>query len=264
MKKFTKSISQPGTAVKSQPRAWRQAARRVAAMILPRRRFLVQGPASSRQVCLTFDDGPHPEHTPELLDVLKAHEVSATFFVIGRRVERYPELVRRMAAEGHAVGGHSYDHGRPDQVSAAQLVDEVHRTSALLTPLIGFSPRLFRPPQGKLTISKLWSLWRADQAIILWNVDPKDYRGRTVDEVRTRLLARPPRGGDLVLLHDDQPYAAGLLPDLIAAVRGAGLEFVTVSSWVEPSPGPTVLNRVQASPRLLIDHERPHDSLFRQ
>lgn len=225
---------------------WRQCARAAMAGTLPRRLFLVQGPPSSRSVGLTFDDGPHPEHTPRLLDVLKDHGVPATFFLIGRHAEAHPEIVARIVAEGHAIGGHSYEHGPPDQVSARRLLEEVRRTADLLAGPLGHPTRLFRPPHGKLTLAKLWGLWRAGQSVILWNVDPKDFAGRTSGEVHDRLRARPPRGGDIVLLHDNHPHAAAVLPEFIAAVRARGLEFTTVAPWVGPAthgkPKATVLN----------------------
>lgn len=214
----------------------RQAARAALTAALPRRVFLVRGPARSQAVCLTFDDGPHPVHTPRLLDALKAHDIRATFFVIGRNVNDHPELVRRMVAEGHAIGGHSYDHLSPPQVSARQLIDEVRRTTALLTSLLGHPTKLFRPPHGKLTPGKFWRLWRDGQSIVLWNVDPKDFACRTADEMRARLKARPPRGGDIVLMHDNHPHAADALPDLVAAVRGQGLTFSTVLPWLGKTP----------------------------
>src|SRR5262249_55671830 len=88
----------------------RQHMRGVMAAVLPHRLFLVRGKPRTNSVSLTFDDGPHPEHTPRLLDLLKKHEIKATFFVVGRQAERYPDLVRRMADEGHDVANHSFFH----------------------------------------------------------------------------------------------------------------------------------------------------------
>src|SRR5204863_8624195 len=92
------------------PRWSRQFIRAGFIATLPRRLLLARGPSGSASVCLTFDDGPHPHHTPRLLDLLKDQRVTATFFVIGRWAARYPELVRRIAAEGHLVGNHTFSH----------------------------------------------------------------------------------------------------------------------------------------------------------
>jgi peptidoglycan/xylan/chitin deacetylase (PgdA/CDA1 family) len=206
--------------------------RTVLALSLPRRLFLVRGPAANGAVCLTFDDGPHPDYTPPLLDVLNQEAVRATFFVIGERAERYPALVRRMAAEGHLIGHHSFTHSEPGRTSARQLLDEVGRTQELLTALVGGPSPWFRPPKGKVTAGKLWRLWRAGQRVVLWNVDPKDYACRSAEEVRAWFARRPLAGGDVVLLHDSHPHAAGVLPQLIEATRRRGLEFVTPQRWV--------------------------------
>src|SRR5437016_5141960 len=162
----------------------RQLFRHVLAATLPRRRYLVSGPADSRSVCLTFDDGPHPEHTPRLLDVLRKLEVRASFFVVGREAEHYPDLVRRLADEGHVVGHHSYHHAAPAATSASQLLKEVRQTRDILTRLLGRTSDFFRPPQGKLTLAKLWKLWRAAQTLVLWNVDPRDYARNSPGELR--------------------------------------------------------------------------------
>jgi peptidoglycan/xylan/chitin deacetylase (PgdA/CDA1 family) len=185
---------------------------------------------------LTFDDGPHPEHTPRLLDLLKDQRVTATFFVIGQRATRHPELVRRMAAEGHLVGNHSFSHSEPRATTARQLLDEVRQTRDLLAEVLGGPTTLFRPPRGQVTAWKLWRLWRAGQTVVLWNVDPKDFAQTSADAVRAWFRDRPLRGGDVVLMHDNHPHAAELLPDLITDARQRGLTFTTPAHWIERVP----------------------------
>jgi glycosyltransferase involved in cell wall biosynthesis/peptidoglycan/xylan/chitin deacetylase (PgdA/CDA1 family) len=214
------------------PSRFRQLVRRLLAATLPRRLLLVRGPVSSQSLCLTFDDGPHPEHTPRLLDVLREQGVRATFFVIGKQAEAHPDLVRRMAAEGHLVGHHSFSHSEPGRTPAAQLIAEVHQTRDLLAGLVGAPPRLFRPPHGKLTARKLWGLWRAGQAVVLWNADPKDFACAGPDDLRCWFQGHPPRGGDVVLMHDNWPYAYQVLPELVAECRRRGLGFATIDEWV--------------------------------
>ena len=213
------------------PSRLRQGVRRLLAATLPRRLLLVQGPAHSRALCLTFDDGPDPGHTPRLLTVLKELNVAATFFVIGERAARYPDLVRRMVAEGHLVGHHSYTHSDPARTSAAQLIGEVQRSSALLADILGGPTRWFRPPHGKLTASKLWQLYRSGQTVVLWNADPKDYACPTAADVRRWFQQRPLQGGDLVLMHDTCPHASEVVPDLVADCRARGLTFATIDQW---------------------------------
>lgn len=235
---------------------WRQYARQVMSETLPRRLLLIHGPRSSSDVALTFDDGPDPNHTPRLLDVLRALAIPATFFVIGERAERYPDLVRRIIAEGHALGGHSYYHSSPDQTPARQLMAEVARTCDVLDNLSGESTRLFRPPHGRLTVAKVLRLWQRGQSVVLWNVDPKDFACELAREVSSRLATRPLQGGDVVLMHDNVPYASEVIPALADDVFGRGLRFTTVVPWVlgnslgersplgHPEVGPRVSSRL--------------------
>jgi peptidoglycan/xylan/chitin deacetylase (PgdA/CDA1 family) len=225
------AIASPDTAVR--PRSWRQFLRRGLAAVLPWRWYIVRGPVHGGSVCLTFDDGPDPEHTPRLLDVLGRYRVPATFFVIGEKAQRHPEIVRRIAAEGHVVGHHSFHHTEPMRTSARQLLAEVRQTRELLGTLLDEPPSLFRPPYGALTWAKLWGLWRAGQTVVLWSVDPKDYACGSADEVRDRLRRQPPRSGDVILMHDNRPYAADVVADLVADVTRQGLTFGTPTAWTK-------------------------------
>jgi peptidoglycan-N-acetylglucosamine deacetylase len=213
--------------------------------VLPSSRFLVRGPRSAKAVCLTFDDGPHPDHTPALLDVLGRAGVRATFFVIGQRAAAHPEFVRRMVAEGHAVGHHTYSHSDPRETPAARLAVEIEQTGDVLTRAVGTSSTLFRPPHGQLTPAKLWRLWRLGMTVALWNVDPRDFACGSADELADRLRRHEPQGGDVILFHDDRPFAYAALPEFIARVRTAGLTFATLPDWVgrPATPATTSLER---------------------
>jgi peptidoglycan/xylan/chitin deacetylase (PgdA/CDA1 family) len=218
---------------KVNPWRWRQMVRRGLTAVLPHRLFLVHGPRASGAVCLTFDDGPHPRHTPRLLDVLKDQGVTATFFVVGRLAERYPDLVRRIAAEGHGLGIHSFYHTDLNLFSARQVIDCTRRAQDLFQRLTGKAPiTLYRPPRGKVSARSLLALWRAGQTVVLWNVDPRDYVCASGAELRNWFERHPLAGGDVVLLHDRLPHAAEALPALVDSVRAAGLTFTTVAQWV--------------------------------
>jgi peptidoglycan-N-acetylglucosamine deacetylase len=195
--------------------------------MVPRRYLVLHGPPESKTVCLTFDDGPHPEHTPRVLDALAQHRITATFFVVGEAAERHPELLRRIAAEGHLLANHSWSHALPEEIDAATLADEVARTSALISAHTGVAPTLFRPPHGKLTAEGLVRLWGAGQTVVLWTVDPRDYLPGSAEEVRAFLALHRYRGGDVVLLHDVHEQAARLVPLIADAVRARGLRFAT-------------------------------------
>lgn len=213
------------------PSAFRQLVRRGMAEALPRRLFMTSGPPTSRSVALTFDDGPDPRHTPVVLDRLRALGVRATFFVVGARAEAHPELVARIADEGHEVGHHSYSHSLPRETSAPTLIAEARRTSALLVRLIGSRPRLYRPPNGKLTPGKLVGLWALGQTVVLWNRDPKDFARAAVDPIRRWFADEPLAGGDIILLHDVHAHIAPALDVVVDRVARLGLEFGTPTEW---------------------------------
>lgn len=208
--------------------------RSVLGKVVPRRFLQISGPTSSRAIALTFDDGPDPIQTPRLLDSLSRAKVVATFFVIGELVERHPEIVARIVAEGHAIGTHSYTHPRPKSIDAECLVKETQRTNVLLMSIMGRPATMFRPPYGKITAMEMIQLWRAGQSIVLWNVDPKDFACKTADEVRENLSRRSLRAGDILLFHDNQPYAADIIADLAQEARRLGLTFTTPDAWGRP------------------------------
>jgi peptidoglycan/xylan/chitin deacetylase (PgdA/CDA1 family) len=211
------------------PARWRKWVRSGMAAVLPRRLFLVRGTGKGGGVFLTFDDGPHPEHTPRLLDVLRDQGARATFFVIGKNAERYPDLVRRMAGEGHVVGHHTFFHNDPARTSPRQLSAEVGRTRDLLGEILGQRSNLFRPPHGQLSPAQLLTLWRAGQTVVLWNADTRDFACGSAAEFRAYFRERPLRGGDVVLMHDDRPHAAAGLPEVMAEARARGLRFAAIS-----------------------------------
>jgi glycosyltransferase involved in cell wall biosynthesis/peptidoglycan/xylan/chitin deacetylase (PgdA/CDA1 family) len=216
----------------ARPAFWKRWTKTALATLLPRRLFLTHGSTSSGAVCLTFDDGPHPEYTPRLLDVLQRQRIRATFFVVGQLAEQYPDLVQRMAAEGHAVGHHSYTHMRPQATSACRLGDEVRRSCDLLGRLLGKPVSLFRPPHGHLTAAKLWRLWQAQQTVVLWNRDPKDYACPAPDLLSQWFRRQPLQAGDLVLLHDSRAHAATVVSEIADCVRRRGMGFATIPEWI--------------------------------
>lgn len=198
----------------------------------PSSRWMTRGPRSSRVMALTFDDGPHPEHTPRLLDLLAELDVRATFFVIGDQARAYPEIVRRIACEGHLVANHSWFHHEPARQSARELEAEVLETRALISDLTGHTVNLFRPPKGQLTWAKIGMLWNHQQTIALWNVDPKDFAMPDLAAATQWEARYSPRPGDIVLFHDNHPWSAGILPQLVAKARYSRLGFVTLDELV--------------------------------
>jgi len=216
----------------ARPSPLRQLVRRAMGSALPRRLFMTRGPASSGALALTFDDGPHPEHTPVVLDRLKALGLRATFFVVGERAAAHPALVARIADAGHELGHHSYTHGVPHLTSARTAVEEARRTAALLQGITGRAPRLYRPPHGKLTPGKLLGLWGLGQAVVLWNRDPKDFARGDAEPVRAWFREAQLEAGDILLLHDVHPHGAPALDALAERAAALGLSFATPADWL--------------------------------
>ncbi|HEY3933863.1 MAG TPA: polysaccharide deacetylase family protein [Gemmatimonadales bacterium] len=184
-------------------------------------------PPGSLGIALTFDDGPDPVSTPRVLDALGVAKARATFFLIGERAARHPEIVKRIADEGHAIGHHSWTHSEPATTPASVLLRETAQTRRFLEDLTGAPAPLFRPPHGKLTAGKLLGVWRQGNAIVLWNEDPKDFRMATERELAAWAAGRQWRGGEIVLLHDVHAHTAAAMPAILAATS---IPFVALGS----------------------------------
>ena len=190
--------------------------------LLPREWVVITGPQSRRTLYLTFDDGPDPAHTPPLLDLLAAHGVRATFFLIGDRVVANAALVQRIADEGHTLGNHSFSHPQFETLSLREQLLEIERTDQLLSRFDGAPCHGFRPPRGVMPPRLLWHFARNGRPIHYWSYDTLDYgRGPAAGLVEL-VRQRPPRGGDILLMHDDGPVSLEMLAALIPEWKSQG------------------------------------------
>ena len=190
------------------------------------------GKVEEKKIALTFDDGPHPTLTPEILAILEENDVKASFFVIGVNAEKHPELVAREAAAGHEVGLHTYTHLRLPEKNAAVIGDELRQEQTLLAPLVGgISPSLFRPPEGVCTEAVKEAATENGCTVVLWSVDTRDWTHRPAADIAAAVL-REVRPGSIILMHD---YISGGSPTpealqiLLPALRREGYTFCTVS-----------------------------------
>lgn len=175
-------------------------------------------------VALTFDDGPRSSTTGPLLDGLALREVPATFFLVGNRIPGNEELVRRMAAEGHQIGLHTYDHVELKGLSRQDFDLQVGKTRALVTSLVGEGSYWLRPPYGLL--DKSAEGW-CGGPIILWSVDPEDWKDEDVDRVVAAVVEHV-SDGDIILLHDLFPSSARAALRIVDTLLDRGYCFVTV------------------------------------
>jgi len=187
--------------------------------------------ARPRLVALTFDDGPYPVDTPLLLQTLRDLHVSATFFLIGRDAEQFPDLARAIAAGGHELADHTLTHPKLDQLSDAAVVAEL-RDGAASLERIAPDPaerRLFRPPHGRYTVATLRAAQSARFDTILWSDDPGDWRAVRPEELRDHILAHA-WAPEILLLHSGKQATVAALPEVVGAFRRAGFTFVTVGA----------------------------------
>ena len=152
-------------------------------------------------VCLTFDDGPDPDYTPKILDILAEHNVHANFFVLGSAAKQYPQLIKRMIDEGHVVGNHTYSHFHPWTISSRRARVEVTRTSQVIRRIVGESPRWFRPPHGRLRKAMLDQVHNENMHTVLWNHSIIDWGPLGTEQGIAQRL-HDIKFGDIVLMHD--------------------------------------------------------------
>jgi cellulose synthase/poly-beta-1,6-N-acetylglucosamine synthase-like glycosyltransferase/peptidoglycan/xylan/chitin deacetylase (PgdA/CDA1 family)/spore germination protein YaaH len=194
----------------------------------------------AHKVALTFDDGPDPQYTPQILDALHQAGVWATFFIIGVNGELHPDLLRREVAEGHEIGNHTFTHPDISFISQTQFELQLSATERLLAAVVGRQSLLFRPPFGTdsepETTDQLRKIELASQQgylIVGMQIDPDDWQRPGVDEIVQRIVSMAERGeGNVILLHDsggDRSQTVQAVPLIIQVLRSRGFQFVTVS-----------------------------------
>ena len=201
--------------------------------------ILTRLPSREKTVALTFDDGPSAESTPAVLDALTAFGVRATFFVLGESVEWAPDLLRRIVAEGHAVGLHGDKHRPLVLLTPREIAAEIERARAAAVracPDVVLS-RWLRPPHGFKSPGVLWAVNRAGLHLAGWNVDGRDYREKDPDRVARNVLGAL-RPGAIILLHDgvDNAATVAALPTILRGLREEGWRAVTLPPDLERLP----------------------------
>ncbi|HEY2509625.1 MAG TPA: polysaccharide deacetylase family protein [Polyangiaceae bacterium] len=202
---------------------------------------VIEGPRGARGWALTFDDGPDPSSTPGVLDALDAARVKATFFVIARKAEAHPDLVREILRRGHAVGLHSYAHDRFLTLRRETRVRaDLEKGIEVLTAITGERPTLFRPPIGHTNPVVARVVEDLELVTVGWSVSARDgLAGVSAERVAARVSSRL-RDGAIVLMHDASergthaPVAASILEQIVEAGREARMDVVPLAPWVAP------------------------------
>lgn len=180
-------------------------------------------------VALTFDDGPRNTTTGPLLDGLALREVPATFFLVGNRIAGSEELLQRMVSEGHQVGIHTYEHVMMTDLTRADFDSQVGQTRALLVQLLGEGEYWLRPPYGIVDASV--TQW-CDCPLILWSVDPEDWKDKDEDRIVAAVLETV-KDGDIILMHDIYPSSVSAALRIVDGLQEQGYCFVTVEQLLE-------------------------------
>ncbi len=175
-------------------------------------------------VALTFDDGVHAEFTPKVLELLKKHNVKATFFCIGKNVEKHPEIVKQIIADGHSIGNHTYNHSNNwGFLNTSKVKNELQKTDEIIKKITGRQTKLFRPPFGVTNPN----IAKADYEIIGWNVRSLDTVIKNPDKILKRITSKVKKG-DIILLHDTSQKSVAVLERLLLFLDKNQLKSVRV------------------------------------
>jgi len=195
------------------------------------------GPREFNCLTITFDDGPHPEYTPDILDILKEKEVKATFFLIGQNAEKYPEIVKRILNEGHSIGNHTYSHRSLIPLSQKNTEHEILKGESVIQEITGEKPTLFRPPRGIYSDYARELLKENRYTIVLWDVSSQDWRELRYNNIITNIL-KSVQNGSILLFHDsgdlfsssggDRINTVKALPLIIDQLHALGYELITI------------------------------------
>jgi peptidoglycan/xylan/chitin deacetylase (PgdA/CDA1 family) len=210
---------------------------------------LVAGSPTEREVALTFDDGPNPPYTDRILDVLKAERAPATFFVVGRAAAAYPNTLRRIVREGHAIGNHTWDHKHMIVESTATMRSELLRTDAVIARITGVHTTLMRPPFGARDFAVIGEAHKLGYRVVMWSVPlPKDWE-QPGDATISRRVDDAATDGGIIVLHDgnegilcardhrpahdcDREQDVAATREIVETLRARGFRFVTIPQLI--------------------------------
>lgn len=193
---------------------------------------------AGKYIALTFDDGPHAVYTPQILDILRNNNARATFFVIGKNAESYPELIKREYDEGHEIGNHTFSHPDMNKISVDKAIEEIMKTQSVIEDITGKKPTLFRAPGGVFTDELVLEIEELDCKPILWSwrQDTKDWSGNVSVNSIVNGVVNNLQNGDIILFHDfnvEGSPTPKALEELLPKLKKLGYSFVTVSELLE-------------------------------
>ncbi len=210
--------------------------------VIARKNTIYRVNSTDKLVALTFDDGPSPVWTPQILDELNKAGIKATFFMLGDHAEKYPAVAQRVAKEGHEIGNHTYDHHVLIYYKPEELKDEINHAERVIKNVTGVTPKYFRPPKAWLTQKEKVIIDQMGYKVILWSLNSKDWV-RFDDKYIIRYILHNIRPGDILLFHDsggtftseggDRSETVRAIGRLVEKLRERGYRFVTISELLE-------------------------------
>lgn len=228
----------------------------------PAKRIWYKGVRDKKEVCITFDDGPHPLSCKSILATLKEKKVIASFFLVGKQVDGNPDLVKLIAEDGHEIGNHTYDHIRLDKLTREQVYDQINECDIAIEHACGRKAVLFRPPGMRFSDTVLSVVQQKEMIMVHWVIGAKDFIGTvpkdelTLDQQKlpsvtsnmiVEFVTKQLRPGAIILLHDN-PVTAVALPKIIDAVRAKGYEFKSCQEMMRELP-----QKVEFDPNPIVD-----------
>ena len=214
-----------------------------------------------KEIAITFDDGPHKTNTPQLLDILKQRGIRATFFVVGQNATEYPDILKRIVAEGHELANHSYTHPVLASMSQSAVHEQLDKTHQAVLKATGVSMKLLRPPYGALSEPQRRTVnSEFGYKVILWSVDPLDWKVRDAARVQNEIVSHT-QAGSIVLAHDIHKSTVDAMPETLDKLTEKGFKFVTVSELLaldrpaapkpaaDPSAAPAPASKPTSQPK---------------
>lgn len=185
--------------------------------------------SGENKIAITFDDGPHPENTVRLLEILNNEKAKATFFVSGSEVEKYPGLLKDIDDEGHEIGNHSFSHRKVSEMGLQNYLCGIEKTSMLIQRYSRQKDHLFRPPFGEFNFALFNYIIKSRFAYVSWSIDSQDSYIRKKDELVQSMNGVNSKDGDIILFHEDYKSTIDALPEIIRDIRMCGFTFASVS-----------------------------------
>jgi len=200
--------------------------------------FVYSGPGFGNRVALTYDDGPTPGITEKILAELAERNLKATFFMIGNKVRRYPDIARAVVEAGHEVANHTYTHPSLNRLSDERVIEELAKCQQMIQEITGVTPMWFRPPYGAFQNKRQGAMARGEHlGVAYWSVDPRDWSNPGASAIVRKVLAST-RSGSIILLHDLKKQTVQATPAILDGLMERKFTFTTMSGYLGDPYGP--------------------------